>query len=366
MNDPLAQPLELPTVTLANRVLMAPLTRARTGAAGVPTDLTVTYYTQRASAGLIITEAANISEVARGFAHTPGLYDDAQVSGWRAVTDAVHAAGGVIFAQLWHTGRVSHEALHPGLAPVSASDGTCEKCMAYLIDDAGVGARVPASPAEALDAEGIAATIADYVRAAARAIEAGFDGVEVHGANGYLPHQFLASNVNLRTDSYGGSAVNRARFLLEVVEAVAAEVGSGRVGVRLSPIFRGNGIADADPHATFTVVGAALNGLDLAYLHLADTAVMAGVPSHMADLLAVLDGSYRGLVVLNGGFDADAARAAVGQGLGDAVAFGRPFIANPDLPARIIANEPWTPADPATFYGGGAIGYTDYASFAAP
>ncbi len=362
MVDPLSQPLTLGALRLPNRVFMAPLTRSRAGADGVPTPLMAQYYAQRASAGLIISEATNISEVARGFADTPGLFTDEQVTGWRLVTDAVHSAGGHMFAQLWHTGRVSHEVLHPGQACVSASAIPCDDCKAFVITD-GVGGRVPTSPPVALDSAGITRTIADYVAAANRAIAAGFDGVEVHGANGYLLHQFLASNVNQRTDRYGGSAENRARLLLEVTEAVAAAVGADRVGVRISPLFTGNGIADADPADTFTTAAALLNAHGLAYLHVADSSVMApGVGERMAENLAAIGGAFTGPVVLNGAYDATRARADIADGNASAIAFGRAFLANPDLPARLFAGAPLNPPDPRTFYGGGATGYTDYST----
>ena len=363
MTDPLFTPLPLLGTTLPNRIVMAPLTRSRAGADGVPTALMAEYYAQRATAGLLISEATNISPVARGFADTPGIYTDAQEAGWHHVTQAVHDAGGRIVCQLWHTGRVSHESLHPGQPPVSASAGTDERVMAFVIDDDGRGQRIPSSPAIALDSAGVATTIADYRAAAERAIAAGFDGVEVHSANGYLLHQFLAAGTNHRTDAYGGSAPNRARLLLEVVDAVVAGVGAERAGVRLSPIFTGNGITDADPHATFTVVGSALSTRRLAYVHLADTGVMMPKASpHMDELLAVMDASYNGTIILNGAYDGVRARAAISDGQADAIAFGRPFISNPDLVARLAVNAPLTPPDPRTFYGGGAHGYTDYAT----
>ncbi len=318
------------------------------------------YYAQRASAGLIISEATNISEVARGFGDTPGLFNDDQVAGWRLVTDAVHRRGGRIFAQLWHTGRVSHEDLHPGQPCVSSSAVSCDACMAFVFTD-GVGKRVPASSPVALDAAGIEQTIDDYCNAALRAMSAGFDGVEIHAANGYLLHQFLASNVNERTDEYGGSATNRARLVVEVTDAVSDRIGAGRVAVRVSPIFRGNGIADRDPAETFSTVGALLDSRGLAYLHLADTSVMAkGVDSDMAGVLAAIGGSYGGRIVLNGAYDAARARADIAEGRADAIAFGRAFLANPDLPARLFADAPLNPPNPATYYGGTEVGYTDY------
>lgn len=359
-------PLRLGSLDVPNRVFMAPLTRSRAGEDGIPSAVMATYYAQRASAGLIISEATNISAVARGFGDTPGLFTDAQVAGWRGVTEAVHGEGGRIFAQLWHTGRVSHELLHPGQPCVSASAVPSEKTMAFVFTE-GVGQRVAASPPVALDSDGIANTIADYVGAARNAIEAGFDGVEVHGANGYLLHQFLASNVNQRTDEYGGSASNRARMLVEVTTAVAAAIGADRVGVRVSPVFRGNGIDDANPTETFHVVGAALDPLGLAYLHLADTAVMApGVNESMSQVLAAVGGTFTGPIVLNGAYDAARARADIDAGRADAIAFGRAFISNPDLPARLAQNAPLKDPDPRTFYGGGEVGYIDYRGLAEP
>lgn len=361
LSDPLSEPLELPAWTMSNRVVMAPLTRSRAQADGVPGPLAAEYYAQRAGAGLIVSEATNISPVARGYADTPGIYAPAHVRGWRQITDAVHDAGGLIVCQLWHTGRVSHESLHPPLSPVSPSGGEAQGCMAFVIGDDGVGRRVPASESVALDAEGIADTVADYASAAARAMDAGFDGVEIHGANGYLLHQFLASNINLRTDGYGGSAANRARLTLEVCQAVIAEVGADRVGLRLAPIFLGNGVNDADPHETYTTLCAALKDLDLAYLHLADSNVMGrGVTPRMDDLLAAIDGNYTGRIFLNGAYDAERARADLAAGRADAIAFGRAFLANPDLPTRLIAGAPLNDPIPRTFYGGGAEGYTDY------
>lgn len=360
MADVLATPVTLGDIDCANRVFMAPLTRARSGPGGVPTELMAQYYSQRAGAGLIISEGTNISEVARGFDQTPGIYDDDQVAGWRIVTDAVHAAGGTIVCQLWHTGRVSHADLHPPLPPVSATAGESPGCMAFVIVD-GRGQRLPASPAAALDAAGIRSTVEDYARAAANAMRAGFDGVEIHAANGYLLHQFLAAGVNLRSDEYGGSPVNRARLLGEVAAAVAAEIGPGRVGVRLSPLFTGNGIVDDDPVATFQAAGRALAPLDLAFLHLADSGVMApGVEPRMDELLGVIGDSYAGAKVLNGAFDGTRARAEIESGRAAAIAFGRAFLANPDLPARLVAEAELNPADRRTFYGGGAEGYTDY------
>lgn len=361
MTDILEDPCELGALRLRNRVVMAPLTRARAGAHGVPTPLMVEYYAQRASAGMIISEATNISAVARGYDATPNIYTKEHVKGWRKITHAVHAAGGTIVCQLWHTGRVSHIDLHPGEPPVSPVTGQCAKCRAFIFDADGTGHRVPASPAVALDAAGIIQTVADYAHAARMAQEAGFDGVEIHSANGYLLHQFLASGINTRDDDYGGDAQRRARLLLEVVDAISGVWQPDRVGVRLSPIFGGNGIVDDDPHPTFSFVGDELSRRGISYLHLADTNVMApGVAQRTGELVDVMAGSFLGPVVLNGGFDAAGAREVIANRWATAVAFGRPFIANPDLVERFRAGAELNEPDSATYYGGGAAGYTDY------
>ena len=359
--DPLFQPLEWAGLTLPNRVVMAPLTRSRAGQPGdVPTELMAEYYAQRASAGLIVSEATNISPIAKGYVFTPGIFTPEQVAGWGRVTDAVHARGGHMVLQLWHCGRVSHVSLHGGESPVAPSAVTGETCMAFAFDAEGRPARIPASPPRALSLGEIRATVEDYARAAANALEAGFDGVEVHAANGYLPHQFLASNVNRRTDAYGGSLEGRCRFLFEVVEAVIGVVPKGRVGVRLAPLFTGNDIADADPAETQGHVAAHLARVGIGYLHLADTDVVRQIEPKMDRILAAIRPHYRGLTMLNGGFDGPRARAALRAGEADLIAFGRPYIANPDLPERLRRDGPFNPPDPETFYGGGARGYTDY------
>jgi N-ethylmaleimide reductase len=363
--DPLFQTLQWSGLTLPNRVVMAPLTRSRAGQPGdVPTALMAEYYAQRASAGLIIAEATNISPIAKGYAFTPGIFTPEQVAGWRLVTDVVHARGGYIVLQLWHCGRVSHVSLHGGESPVAPSAVTGETCLAFGLDAAGNAARIPASPPRALTLEEIRATVEDYARAAANALEAGFDGVEVHAANGYLPHQFLASNTNRRTDAYGGSVAGRCRFLFEVVDAVIGVVPRGRVGVRLAPLFTGNDIADADPVETQGYVAAHLSGLGIGYLHLADTDVMRQVEPKMERILGAIRPHYRGVTMLNGAFDGPRARAALSAGEADLIAFGRPFISNPDLPERLRRGGPFNLPDPTTFYGGDARGYTDYPTLA--
>jgi len=318
------------------------------------------YYAQRASAGLIVSEATNISEVARGYAWTPGIYTSEQVARWRVVTDAVHEAGGRIVCQLWHTGRVSHESLHPGSATVSSSAQECNQCQAYVNVD-GVGQRAPATPPRALSVSEIETTIADYATASSNAIEAGFDGVEVHSANGYLLQQFISPNVNDRDDSYGGEVANRVRFTLAAVDASIGAVGAGRVGLRISPLFPFNGIDDPDPGPAYRLIATEISHRGLAFLHIADTATMApNAVSSMPEILALMAGSATVPVVLNGAYDATRARDDIASGAADAVAFGRAFLANPDLPRRLAEDLELNKPNPKTFYGGAEEGYTDY------
>lgn len=311
-------------------------------------------------AGLIISEATNISQIAMGYALTPGVFSPEQVHGWRLVTEAVHAADGRIFLQLWHCGRMSHESLHPGESPVAPSAIHCEGCKVFTVDAEGNGGLSPVSPPKALSLEEIRTTVDDYARAAYNAVEAGFDGVEVHAANGYLIHQFLASNTNRRDDVYGGDLAGRCRFLFEVMEAVLKEVPPGRVGVRLSPLFGLNGIADSHPAETFGHVAARLNDLKIAYLHVADTDVMGGAAPKMDAMLPFIRPRFSGPLMLNGAFSPERAVNAIAAGDADLVAFGRMYLANPDLPERIRQSGPYNEPNPATFYGGGAEGYTDY------
>lgn len=364
--DPLLQPLQIGDLEVPNRVFMAPLTRSRASDPdGVPTALMAQYYAQRASAGLIVSEATNISEVARGYAWTPGIYTAEQIAGWRPVTDAVHEAGGRIFCQLWHTGRVSHESLHPGQPCVSSSATVSEQCQAFINVD-GVGQRAPSTPPVALSPTEIEATVADYAAASSNSISAGFDGVEVHGANGYLLHQFIAPNVNVRTDGYGGSVENRIRITLEAVDAAVAAIGAGRVGLRISPLFAFNGIDDPDPGPAFRRIGEAMSERGIAYLHIADTGTMAPNARPVMDqILELMDNSFTGPVVLNGAYDVDRARRDLESGAASAIAFGRAFLANPDLPLRLAEGLPLNEPNPRTFYGGGEAGYTDYPSWTA-
>jgi N-ethylmaleimide reductase len=352
----LFEPVRLGPYRLANRVVMAPLTRARADADGVPGPLMAEYYAQRATAGLIVAEATVVSPQGRGYAHTPGLYSAAQVDGWRRVTDAVHARGGRIFDQLWHVGRISHPKLQPGGAPPVAPSAICAKANAFT--DAGFE---PCVTPRALETAEVPAIVEDFRRAALNALAAGFDGVEVHAANGYLIEQFLRDSTNLRSDAYGGSRDRRARLLLEVVEAVVAACGGERVGIRLSPLSPSNDAAlDSDPAATYGYVVEHLNAFGLAYLHVIEGATQGAREVAGGFDLQILRRAFKGLYVANNGYDRALAVEARRRGLADLVCFGRPFIANPDLVERLRTGAPLDVPDRATFYAGGAPGYTDY------
>ncbi|HWK45344.1 MAG TPA: alkene reductase [Stellaceae bacterium] len=349
-------PIKIGSIELANRIVMAPLTRNRAGAGNVPTPLAATYYAQRASAGLIVTEATQISPQGVGYPGTPGIHTDAQVEGWRHVTDAVHQAGGKIALQLWHVGRISHPTLQPdGALPVAPS-AIAAKGQAFT-----ASGMQPFPTPRALETDEIPDIVADYAAAARRAIQAGFDGVEIHGANGYLLDQFLRDSTNKRTDRYGGGIENRARFLIEVVTAVTKTIGANKVGIRISPLNPFNDISDSDPKKLFSHVVSALNAFGLAYLHVIEP-VSADHPMSGGEvkLAPVLRQIFRGPFMLNGGYDRAHANAAIAEGTADLIAFGVPFLANPDLPARLRLEAPLNKPDQATFYGGDEHGYTDY------
>lgn len=351
----LFEPTHAGDITLANRIAMAPLTRNRAPDA-IPTELTATYYAQRATAGLIISEATAISPEGQGYADVPGLYGTEQLDGWKKVTRAVHEAGGKIVVQLWHVGRISHTSLQPGHAKPVAPSAIRAHAKTVLLKD-GVPTFTDTSEPRALDAEELPRIVQDYRHAARNAIAAGFDGVEVHGANGYLIDQFLRDTPNQRTDAYGGSLENRARLLFEVLTAVTQAIGSERVGLRLSPLNSFNSMKDSDPLALIGFLADRLNAFNLAYLHVM-RADFFGVQK--ADVMPVAREKYKGVLVGNMGYSADEAEAAIAEGKLDAVAFGTAFLANPDLPARIRAKAPLNAPDSNTFYTGGAKGYTDY------
>jgi N-ethylmaleimide reductase len=365
MNFPsLFSPLAVGPYRLSHRVVMAPLTRMRAERSSfAPRPLNAEYYAQRATPdGLIIAEASPVMATGRGNAGTPGIYSDAQVEGWRKVVDAVHAKGGLIFLQLWHVGRVSHSSFQPGgVLPVAPSAVP----IADLATMTAQGKPAPYETPRALETDEIAAVVDSFRQGARNAQKAGFDGVEIHGANGYLIEQFLQSHTNLRADRYGGSIENRARFLLEIARAVIEVWGADRVGVRLSPYGVANGSGEADPMPLYTHVIEALNPLGLAYLHFIEPRSSGAgraevnhqnVPSAMVLFRPV----WRGVLITAGGFTGEAAEAAIAAGHADAIAFGRIFISNPDLPRRLQEGLPLTPYNRATFYGGEEAGYTDY------
>jgi N-ethylmaleimide reductase len=333
-NQPILEPVRLGSLTLPNRLVMAPLTRNRSAAGYIPWDLNALYYAQRASAGLIVSEATAVNPFGHGGTNTPGLYTAEQVEGWKLVTSAVHERGGRIFAQLWHTGRQ---------APAETIPAGAER-----------------QTTSSLSQGGIQELIAAYGRATRNALAAGFDGVEIHGANGYLPDQFLQDGTNGRTDSFGGSVENRARFLQEITLAAIAEAGAARVGIRLSPGGTFGGMSDSNPWETFSYAVAQLDRLAPSYIHLVEPRNDLGEPTELATT------RFRPLItrptqlIVAGGYDRESANAAVAQGKADLVAFGRWFISNPDLPSRFAEEANLNPYDRTTFYGGGAKGYVDY------
>jgi N-ethylmaleimide reductase len=352
----LFSPIQVGPYEISHRVVMAPLTRMRSGAGDMPSDLMVEYYTQRASrGGLIVSEATPVSRRGYGYAGAPGIYADTQIAGWRRVTDAVHAKGGRIFLQLWHVGRKSHPSLQPnGEAPVAPSAHQAEG------EAHSVNGPVPFSMPRALELHEIPAIVEEFRAGAERALAAGFDGVELHGANGYLPDQFLEDGANKRTDAYGGPIENRARFMLELVEALVSVWGGNRVAVRLSPSGQSGSMSDSDPAATFGYLVRQLNRLGLAYLHIIEPRIEEIVEGAAPVTVQHLRPIYQGTIIAAGGFDREKALDILAAGHADLVAFGRAFIANPDLPARLRRNLPLTPYDRGTFYGGGAEGYVDY------
>jgi N-ethylmaleimide reductase len=349
----LFSPLTLGSLDCKNRIVMAPLTRSRAGPGNVPGPLNALYYAQRASAGLIISEATQIAPEGQGYISTPGIHSPQQVEGWKIVTKAAHVAGGCIVLQLWHVGRISHPSFQPGGAlPVAPS---AIKPNAQAFTQRGFE---PIPTPRALETAEIPGIVQQYARAAQNAITAGFDGVEVHAANGYLIDQFLRDRTNKRSDQYGGSIENRSRFLLEATDAVASAVGRERVGVRISPQNMANDIDDGDPQALFNHVAERLAGTDIAYLHVIEGDT-SGKPMPAFDH-AALKRRFGGPIIVNNNFDGARAIAAVADGRADMVAFGKSFIANPDLPIRLLLGAPLQAANHDTFYGGGEEGYTDY------
>ncbi len=354
--DRLFSPLKVGSLELPNRIVMAPLTRGRAGAERTPNDMMVEYYASRASAGLIISEATDISPQGAGWVGAPGIYTDAQIKGWQKVTVAVHDRGGRIFLQLWHTGRASHPDFQPGGALPVSSSAIAIAGMAHTPQG-----KQPYVAPRALELDEIPGVIQQYVDATRNARDAGFDGVEIHAANGYLIDQFIRDSVNHRTDAYGGSIPNRLRLMDEVTAAVVGAWSGDRVGIRLSPTGPFNDMSDSDPLATFGYAAEILNAYDLAYLH-----VLEALPGHM---LAGAEGlrcapdmrtTFNGVFMLNGGYTAELAESAIEEGDTDLVAFGVPYIANPDLVERFRTGAELNPPDTSTFYTSGAEGYIDY------
>ena len=338
-----------------NRVFMAPLTRNRAQADGTPKAMATEYYKQRATAGLIITEATQISPLGKGYLDTPGLYNETHAEAWKAITSAVHQQNGKIFIQLWHVGRISHLSLLPkGEQPIAPS---AIRANSQTFTEKGFE---DTSDPRAIKSEEIPSLIEQYRSATRLAKSAGFDGVEVHGANGYLLIQFIASNCNKRTDAYGGTIENRSRLLLEVIDAVSNEIGAEKVGVRLSPIGQFNDIDVSDSSEIYPYIYKELENRKLAYLHVVEAFPGADVPEAHKTLIENLRSSFKGNYIANGGYDKDRGQDIVNSGLAFAVAYGRPYISNPDLPARFDKGIALTEPDQSTFYGGNETGYTDY------
>jgi 2,4-dienoyl-CoA reductase-like NADH-dependent reductase (Old Yellow Enzyme family) len=357
----LLDPIRFGDLDLPNRIAMSPVTRSRSGRDGVPTSDNAAYYAQRASAGLIVSEAVNVSPNSAAFELAPGLHDAAQVAGWSRTMEAVHAAGGTLFAQLWHSGRVSSYALLDGRAPLapSAVNDDLHLLQAYGALENGFYTRIAASPARAMTTTEVYQAIDEFRIAARNAVRAGIDGVEIHAGNGYLPQQFLSPHVNRRDDLFGGNLINRARFLDLVLQAVLDEIPANRVGVRLSPFAGYNNALDPDAENTYVYVARLLSAAGIAYIHAADTNAWGGTPD-MQRILEILRPNFGGAIIANGGLDPQSGEALLASGMADMVSFGRRFIANPDLVARIRSGGPYNEPDPFSFYGGGARGYLDY------
>jgi N-ethylmaleimide reductase len=366
----LFEPVRLGGLELPHRIVMAPLTRSRARQPGnVPTPLNACYYAQRASAALIISEATQVSMQGQGYAWTPGIHSREQIEGWHLVSEAVHEEGGRMVMQLWHVGRISHPALQPDQMLPVAPSAICASGQAFIENDRGEPELVPFVTPRSLQLEEMPYLVRQYTRGARNAQRAGMDGVEVHAANGYLLDQFLESGTNQRTDGYGGPVKNRVRLLMEVVETACDVCGPERVGVRISPLGSFNDMSDDNPEETFGHVAERLNDYNLAYLHVINPAA-AQVEQRLPPapralrMVELIRSTYRGKLMLCGGFDRDSAEAWLEMGRADVIAFGRKFIANPDLPERFRRRAPLNKDDPSTYYGGGAKGYTDYPSLA--
>lgn len=370
-NSVLFDSLTLGPYTLRNRIALPPLTRSRSSQPGnIPNDLMATYYRQRSSAGFMVTEGTQIEPRGQGYAWTPGIYSPEQVEGWRKITDAVHAEGGTIFLQLWHVGRVSHTSLQPGgAAPVAPSAIPAENVKVFVETGPGQGALTLPSAPRALTTAEVKELVQLYAKAARNALDAGFDGVEIHSANGYLINQFISTHTNQREDEYGGSLENRLRFLAEVTQAVADVVGKERMGVRFSPLFASTnedrvylGLVEEAPHTTYIEAIKVLEKVGVAYVSIAE-ADWDNAPELPESFRADVRKNFSGRVLYAGRYTPERGVRVVKAGWGDLIAFGRPFIANPDLPERIAHGWPLNPVDPTTMYGGTDKGYTDYPTY---
>lgn len=370
-NSVLFDSLTLGQYTLRNRIVLPPLTRSRSSQPGnIPNDLMATYYRQRSSAGFMVTEGTQIEPRGQGYAWTPGIYSPEQVEGWRKITDAVHAEGGTIFLQLWHVGRVSHTSLQPGgAAPVAPSAIPADNVRVFVETGPGQGALTLPSAPRALTTAEVKELVQLYAQAARNALDAGFDGVEIHSANGYLINQFISTHTNQREDEYGGSLENRLRFLAEVTQAVANVVGKERMGVRFSPLFASTnedrvylGLVEEDPHTTYIEAIKILEKVGIAYVSIAE-ADWDNAPELPESFRTDIRKNFSGRVLYAGRYTPERGVHAIKTGWGDLIAFGRPFIANPDLPDRIAHGWPLNPVDPKTMYGGTARGYTDYPTY---
>lgn len=357
--------------TLKNRIVLPPLTRSRSSQPGnIPNQLMAEYYTQRAGAGFMVTEGTQIEPRGQGYAWTPGIHSEEQIQGWKKITEAVHDKGGIIFCQLWHVGRVSHTSLQPDQgAPVGPSTIKADAVKVFIETAPGEGALADPSEPRALSTQEVEKLVQMYKQAAINAKEAGFDGVELHCANGYLVNQFISEHTNNRTDKYGGNLENRLRFLKEITEAVAGVMGRDKVGVRFAPLFESTdemrvylGLVERDPHTTYIEAIKILNDIGIAYLSLAE-ADWDNAPDLPDDFYNAVRKSFDGLVMYAGKYTPEKASRVLAQGVGDIFGFGRPFIANPDLPMRIKNNWPFNDADPTTMYGGTSKGYTDYPTY---
>ncbi len=369
--DPLFSSIELGPFTLKNRIVMPPLTRSRSTQPGnIPNQLMAEYYAQRASAGFMVTEGTQIEPRGQGYAWTPGIYSAEQVQGWKKVTKAVHDKGGIIFAQLWHVGRVSHITLQPNSEkPVGPSDLVADNVSVFIETGPGQGALAEPSEPRALTTAEVGELVNMYAQAARNALEAGFDGVELHCANGYLVNQFISEHTNKRDDQYGGSLANRLRFLKEIVEAVSEVVGANRLGVRFAPLFESTdedrvylGLVESNPHHTYIQAVKLLEQAGIAYLSIAE-ADWENAPDLPQAFYEAVRAEFSGRIIYAGKYTIEKAVNVLAKGYGDLFAFGRPFIANPDLPERIANNWPLNKADAATMYGGTEVGYSDYSFY---